>query len=376
MSVTLNDIAAKAGCSSATVSRAMNGVAGVNPELRARILDVVHEMENNSDSDEKSPRRGRPRGSVTLSDTVDVILFRNEGVEPVSYSGNALTISAREEDFPGELYLPNFRFVTDFYRNTIAGIVEFLSKHGMQIMQRFCRDITDNRFVGRINKSKHRGVLLLGSPDKSELDFIEYCALPIVMVDILGVPGVPVVAVDNLGGIEQSLDHLLSLGHRRIAFAGNDTNPSLRIRFNSFCGGMTRAGLSIDMDSCLIEACTMKQMVGRYTEILRSAHRPSAVVCATDFIAISVLKAAQDIGLSVPRDLSIVGFDNTEISSLISPGITTVHSPTFEMGECAANLLMQITEDPSSGAIWNNSEVRCKTRLVVRESTCPPASGF
>ncbi len=369
MSVTLNDIAARVKCSPATVSRAMNGTAGVDSVLSERIRSTMEEMESAQDDSEVGRRRGRPRGSVSLSDTVDVVLFRNEGFEPVAYSERGLIIASIEEEYSDKFNSPRFKLVTDFYRNIIAGVAEELSRTGLQMNQQISRNILDEKLLKRLNRSRHRGVLLIGSPDKRELEFIRRCSLPVVLVDILGVPGVPVVAVDNLGGILLSLQHLISLDHKRIGFAGNDQNPSLHIRYLAFCGGMTGLELPVEKSWCLLEPGLIKNVVENYAKILSGPKRPSAVVCANDWFAIGVIKAAENVGLRVPEDLSVVGFDDMEIAGMMSPPLTTVRVPTMEMGACAANIMLRITADPVEAEMWRHCEVRCRTELVVRGST-------
>lgn len=369
MSVTLNDIAAHVKCSPATVSRAINGTAGVERSLQDRIMAAIDELEVKADSVEAERRRGRPRGSVSLSDTVDVVLFRNEGVEPLTYSERGVTIASLTEEVADQFFSPRLKLATDFYRYIIDGIVEELSKTGLQMNQQICRNLLDDKFLKKLNKSRHRGVLLLGSPDKTELEFIRRCSLPVVLVDILGVPGVPVVAVDNLGGTALSLEHLVSLGHKHIGFAGNNENPSLHIRFLAFCGGMTGHGLVVNQNWCSLSPGHITNVTSNFTKILSSPKRPSAVLCANDYYAIGVMKAAQAAGLRIPEDLSVVGFDDIDVAAMMSPPLTTVRVPKMEIGACAANILLQCTAGGGDAEMWKHCEVRCRTELVVRGST-------
>ena len=369
MSVTLNDIAARVQCSPATVSRAMNGTASVEETLRVRILAAMEELETQANGDKAESKKGRPRGSVSLSDTIDVVLFRNEGLEPLCYSDQGLKVASITDEDPHAFFSPRLKLSTDFYRSIIDGIIEELYKVGLQMRQQICRDLLDERFINRLNKSRHRGVLLLGSPDKTVKDFIHRCSLPVVLVDILGIPDVPVVAVDNLGGITLALRHLLSLGHKRIGFAGNNDNPGLQIRYLAFCGGMTGAGLVVKQDWCLLAAEHIKDVVKKYTKILSSPNRPSAVICANDCYAIGVMSAAAAAGLSIPKDLSVVGFDDVDVAALLTPPLTTVRVPKTEIGACAADLLLHCTGNGGLLGLWNHCEVRCRTELVVRGST-------
>lgn len=369
MSVTLQKIAAHVNCSTATVSRTMNGTGGVGRAMGDRVLAAIAELEAREEP--RSPKRGkgRPRGSVSLSDTIDVVFYRNAGLEPLSYSGQGLKVASPTDPDLDTIFSPRLRLSMDFFRAIIDGIVEELSKTGHQMHQQISRNLLDDLLINRLNKSKHRGVLLLGTPDKTVAEFISRCRLPVVLVDLLGTPGVPVVAVDNLGGITQALRHLLSQGHKRIGFVGNNDNPSLQVRYLAFCGGMTGAGLDVNKNWCQLDAIQIRDVTKKFTKILAMPNRPSAVLCANDCYAIGVMTAATEAGLSIPSDLSVVGFDDIGVSALLTPPLTTVRVPKTELGACAANLLLHCTGTGRPFGLWNLCEIRCRTELVVRSST-------
>lgn len=370
---TLHDIAELAGCSQASVSRVMNGTAGVAPALADRIRRAIAALEaaTPQPAEEHRPQRGRPRGSLSLSNTLDVILFRNEELEPIIETSRGLIISEGEMVGEESFRSPRMRLSMDFYRNILYGISSEISKTGLQMKLSFCRDLTEERLLARLRKSRHRGVLLLGSPDDTETDFIRDCGLPVVLVDILAPANVPVVTIDNIGGFASLIDHLQELGHKHIGFSGNDENPSFRIRHIAFCGEMSRRGLRIDQEHSLLFSGSMAALAKEWEKVLKRPHPPTAIVCANDNHAIAVVMAARKVGLRIPEDISVTGFDNIEAAERLQPALTTVRVPTAEMGACAANLLLNLTQTPSDAQLWSQCEIRFRTSLIVRASTGP-----
>jgi DNA-binding LacI/PurR family transcriptional regulator len=369
MNVTLTDIANHAGCSPATVSRALNGTAGVDARLHARIVAAVKVLE--SPGCGNAPRRGRPRGSLRKSDAVDVIVFRREAVEPLTFSDSGLTVSPITDAEPNVFFSPRFRLATDFYRHIIDGIVSVLATAGLKTIQQVRNDLLEINFLHELRTARHRGVLLLGEPDPQVQTFADTCGCPVVLVDILGVAEHPVVAIDNAGGVAQSLRHLLELGHRDIGFAGTPDNPSLRERFLAYCGGMTEAGLTVRSDWRYGGVGHIRDVADGVRHILGRKRRPSAFLCAGDYYALGVLEAARSLGLRVPQDLSVAGFDDVDAAALSTPPLTTVRVPKIQLGACAADLLLRCGAGDGNPEIWQHCEVRCRTELAVRASAAP-----
>lgn len=371
MRVTLTDIAHHAGCSPATVSRALNGTAGVDASLRARIRTAVKTLEESTGKShgEAVTQRGRPRGSLRKSDAVDVIVFRRESVEPLTFSDSSLTVAPITDATPNLFFSPRFRLSTDFYRHIIDGIVSVLATTGLKAIQQVRNDLLDKDLLHELRTARHRGVLLLGEPDPQVQTFADTCGCPVVLVDILGVAGHPVVAIDNAGGIAQSLRHLLELGHREIGFAGNLANPSLRERFLAYCGGLTEAGLTVRAEWRYGGSGHIRDVADGVRPILSLKHRPTAFLCAGDYYAIGVLEAARSLGLRTPQDLSVIGFDDVDAAALSTPTLTTVRVPKIQLGACAADLLLRSSAGDAVPEIWKHCEVRCRTELAVRAST-------
>jgi DNA-binding LacI/PurR family transcriptional regulator len=375
MSITLSEIARRVGCSPSTVSRALNATAGVAPQLRRRILVAARAVEKDGQASVR-PRRGRPRGALGKSGSVEIIVFRREAVEPLVLSASNLSIEPLTEASTNLFFSPRFRLVTDFYRHVINGIVSVLAANGMKTVQQVSNNLLDEALLAEIRASRLRGILLLGEPDQQVQAFAAACGCPVVLVDILGVSGPPVVAIDNVGGTLLALRHLLELGHRDIGFVGNPENPSFRERYLTYFGSLSEAGLTARPEWHYRGSGHIRDIADGLQPMLRARKRPTAILCACDHYAIGALEATRMAGLRTPHDVSVVGFDDIDAAPLTAPPLTTVRVPKIQLGACAADLLLRVASGSRAPEILQHCEIRCRTELVVRESTgpCPEAS--
>jgi len=371
MKVTVTEIARRVGCSPATVSRALNGTGGVEASLRRRIRVAVRAMDQAAPGTNE-PRRGRPRGALGRTGSVQIIVFRPGGFEPLVVSASNLAVGPLTEVSTNLFLSPRFRLAMDFYRHVINGVVSVFSACGIKTIQRECNDLLDPVLLQALGESRLCGILVMGLPDPQVSDFAAACDCPVVLIDILGVENVPVVAIDNSGATTQALTHLIGLGHRRIGFVGSTDNPSFRERYNTFLGGMAAAGLPVHSEWHYGASSHMREIAEGLQPMLRSARRPSALLCACDHYAIGALEAAQLAGLAVPGSLSLVGIDDIEAAALTHPPLTTVRVPMVQLGACAADLLMRMTAGTRERDNLQNCEIRCRTELVIRESTASP----
>jgi len=178
--------------------------------------------------------------------------------------------------------------------------------------------------------------------------------------------GVPTVNIDNRAGMVAAIDHLIDLGHRRIAFIGGRPLGDIRERRTAFYEHLEESGIAVAEEYVqnVINDPAGGDAALRTLVALDSP--PTAVVCSTDHLATGVLHAAADLGLAVPRDLSVVGFDDIPMASFTVPSLTTVHMPVDEMTALAARLAMDEPEDGASGGV---ESFVVTPSLVVREST-------
>lgn len=189
---------------------------------------------------------------------------------------------------------------------------------------------------------------------------------PVLAVNrYMGRRAVPSVAPDNAGGTALAVDHLVALGHERIAFLkGNPGNLDAADRRRGFRTAMRRYNLNPDgeagdgfRDECGYRAAMT---------LLSGPASPTALVCASDLSALGAIKAARELGISVPEDLSVVGFGDFTIAEYVNPGLTTVRLPLRELGRCAAATLLTLID----GAPVASQVV--STHLVIRGTTAPP----
>jgi DNA-binding LacI/PurR family transcriptional regulator len=178
--------------------------------------------------------------------------------------------------------------------------------------------------------------------------------------------GVPTVNIDNRAGMVAAVDHLLDKGHERIAFIGGRPLGDIRERRTAFYEHLEEKGIAVPEE--YVQNVINEPAGGdaAYRNLVALDTPPTAVVCSTDHLATGVLHAAAELGIVVPRDLSVVGFDDIPMASFTVPSLTTVHMPVAEMTALAARLAMDEPEDGQSGAA--KSFVVTPT-LVVREST-------
>ena len=178
--------------------------------------------------------------------------------------------------------------------------------------------------------------------------------------------GVPTVNIDNRAGMVAALDHLIDKGHDRIAFIGGRPLGDIRERRTAFYEHLEEKGIVVP--ESYVQNVINEPAGGdaAFRTLVTLDTPPTAVVCSTDHLATGVLHAAADLGIVVPRDLSVVGFDDIPMASFTVPSLTTVHMPVAEMTALAARLAMDEPEDGQSGAV--KSFVVTPT-LVVREST-------
>jgi DNA-binding LacI/PurR family transcriptional regulator/two-component sensor histidine kinase len=233
--------------------------------------------------------------------------------------------------------------------------------------QQTCRDVADRLFPTLAD-----GAIIL-APRQEHLALIPLLIereIPCVIAYARHTdPHVPWVVCDNVGGMLQATRHIIGLGHRRIGLIGGPSSVvDLQERKQGFLAAMAEAGLSVD-PSLMCEAGHRRgpeDVKPLAVHLLRSPERPSAVVCATDDMALGVVQAAWDLGLHVPKDVAVVGFDDTEEAVQVSPKLTTVRQPIKEIASRAMYLAAcaVVGQEPET-ATWH---MVCPVPLIVRES--------
>jgi DNA-binding LacI/PurR family transcriptional regulator len=331
--VTIADVARLAGVGRGTVSRVLNERANVDPETRARVLAAIKHLDF-------VPSPTARRLSLRRTQTVAVIL-------------PFLTRPSAVERLRGiEFALVQAGF------DMIVFNVETVERR-------------DAVFHDLPRAERVDGLIIVSlSPHPTELERIERSGLTAVLVDAHH-RALPRVVADDVRGGRLATEHLISLGHRRVAFIGDLPRTPLaftssRLRLTGARRAMERAGLTLP-DRCIgIGDHSRHRAAELAMRMLTHRLPPTAIVCASDTQAAGVLEAARAIGLSVPGDLSVTGYDDLELADHL--GLTTVHQPLFDSGiRAVQRLLIGLDGQPMTPL----REVQA-IGLVVRNTTSAP----
>lgn len=366
MATTVIEIGKLAGCSGATVSRVINNRGYVNPEMRDAVLNVLNRV-NYPRS--RTGRRGRPPGSVKTPavNLIELLYFRDRPIERMSVRGGAVEIEANVPSSGEEIFSESYGLCGSFYRRIIDGVVGELGRWGMKGVVEFTESLATPSAITRVNKPDRAGVLLMGEYSPDLAHFVQSCVHPIVLVDIIENVPSDVVTTDNHAGMGEAFDHLYALGHRSIGYVGRrETSAGFRERFAAFKLKMVETGLPVRNEWIGADfPCRIDEAEIAATRILLRADRPTALMCGNDVDALGVYRAASALGVRIPDQLSIVGFDDHESASLVTPALTTVKAPTIEMGaQAVRQLILQIRQPKQSPC-----RVRLVPKLIVRGST-------
>ncbi|SOD72087.1 LacI family transcriptional regulator [Jatrophihabitans sp. GAS493] len=328
--VTIHDVAREAGVSLSTVSKVINNRYGVAAATSARVQKVIAEL-------------GYEASLVAQS-------LRNHETKVIGI------LVADLEPFSTEL----LKGAAEGVRGTGYELVIYSAGGRTE-----ARDGWERRYLSRLSGTLIDGAVLVTPTIVSA----QYGA-PFVAVDPhTGTSEIPTVDADNLRGAQTAVHHLIELGHRRIAMlTGRPDLMSAQLREQGFRTGMAQAGVPVDESLLLVGDYRADISAEAAKALLTMDEPPTAIFAANDISAIATLEVAVDLGLEVPRDLSIVGFDNVPESVLCTPSLTTVEQPIREMGLRAVELLLQLLRAESIPA----THLTLDTRLVVRQSTSAP----
>jgi LacI family transcriptional regulator len=179
------------------------------------------------------------------------------------------------------------------------------------------------------------------------------------------------IVTNDRNGAAEAARHLADLGHRRIAFVSGPTSfRSSHERREGFAAGLAEKGLKLAADDVVFGAYTFESGLACGAALLQRRPRPTAVFCGNDEMAAGVYRAAREASLEIPRDLSVVGYDDSPVAAKVWPPLTTVKLPIREMGRIAAEKLLSGAVEGFKGRII---DAKVAPSLVVRESTAAPA---
>lgn len=340
--VTIYDIAGQLGLSPGTVGHALNGTGRISADTRKRVVQAAARMGFRPSLVAKSLSRSR---TSTLGVVVPVIgntaySAMVNGIEGIAYSaGYNILMCCSEFDQRREThYLEMLR------DRRVEGIVVIPSRRVESH-----RDQIDN------------------------LLRIEHSGVPVVVLEQnIDEDSLTKIVMDNHAGAKKIVNHLIGLGHKRIGFlhlGHEETDFAGNERFAGYREALSEAGLCFSEElsaqaSSISEYECDSYDQARFQAYYETAGQPSAVFAVCDMLAVKIIRACNMIGLRVPEDIAVVGFDNIAVSGLVTPPLTTIHQPAFEMGKRAADLVMGRIDGRLSCPVSESVQ----GKLIVRQS--------
>ncbi len=264
-----------------------------------------------------------------------------------------------------------------FFPELIQSFEEVAVAHGYEILVSSSNSdpVVLSACVRRMLERKVEGVAVMTfGEEEPVLDQLTYRNVPIVLAEFkLDDPKASTILLDYSTGIHAGINHLVKLGHSKIAFlAGPHKLHSAITRENDFRTAIQAAGLPVQKKWIVECDHTLKGGVAGYGQLQALAARPTAIVCSNDMTAIGVLRAAYMEGLRVPQDLSVIGLDDIDFAEFTLPPMTTIRLSRSDLAHAAFEALRQQAEDPNSPNL--KREFLVSTSLVVRGSTAAPAT--
>lgn len=325
----IREIARRAKVSTATVSRVMNRVPTVDPQLAKRVWRVVDELGYYPNTQARALVLGRSR------------VF-------------GLIVSEITNPFFPEI-------VQTFEDLAVENNYEILltsTVHDPKRMEGVVRRMIERRVDGV-------AILTFGM-EEALLEHLRDRKVPLVFIDVgPDVPGVANIRIDYLHGIRQAVQHLAALRHTRIAFiAGPLHLKSANARREAFKTSMAEIGLSSDL--IVVGDHKMEGGMKALLELINLSAPPTAVLCSNDMTAIGVMREAYEQDLRIPDDLSVIGFDNIHLTEFTIPPLTTVQMSQPELAKIAFTALLNEVADPASK---EHHDYELVTSLVLRRST-------
>jgi DNA-binding LacI/PurR family transcriptional regulator len=332
MTVSIKDIAKAAGVSHSTVSRALSDSSLVNAETKSLIQQLADEMGYSPDAQARSLVMGRTH-------TVGVV------------------VTAITDPFIAEIVQAIERFALDHGYSVILASSNAEPEREIAAVEM----LHSKRVDGLVVTSSRVGVLYQ--------DHLARLGVPVVLVNSHSQQRGRYtfsVSVDNYHGAFMATNHLLELGHRRIAYVTGPADHSDDLdRFAGYREALGQAGIALDQSLVVPGTGRLDGGERAWPVLMGLDDPPSAVVCYNDMTAIGLLLVARQGGVSIPGDLAVIGFDDVPFASYVQPQLTTIAQPTALIGQRAMEMVLDLMADRGGGA----SNVVVQGKLIVRESS-------
>ena len=331
----IRTIARAAHVSIATVSRTINNIPTVNPEIAKRVWEVIDELDYFPNTQARALVSGRSK------------LF-------------GLIVS---------------EITNPFFPELIQGFEDIAVENGYEILVSSTNHDPKrmSHCIRRMLERKVEGVAIMTfGIEEPLLDQLAKRNVPLVFMDVgPDRPGICVLKVDYHHGIRQAVQHLAALGHRDIAFvSGPSRLHSAQARLAAFSTSMKECGITAEKTHIVEGDHTLEGGAAAMEKLLAKDQLATAVICSNDMTAIGVLHKLYRTGLRVPDDISVIGFDDIHIAEVMMPPLTSILMSRYEIAKAAFNALRAQVESPEESR--TRREYNIPTDLIVRESTSYP----
>lgn len=341
MPLTIEHIATLADVSRSTVSRVLNNHPSVRPSVRERVLRVIREHNY-------APQAAARSLASARTDTIGLLIPRSAA----------------------------FSLADTFIASMIQSLFEASAQLGYFVMLAMLTADLEASFYDRILRGRHfDGVIMFSSDiDDPILPLLTKDGRPLVLIGRHPFfQQISSVDVENRQGAREAVNHLISLGHRRVAMINGQLEmEAAQARRDGYKQALLEAGIGIDpqlmVDGHFAEPLAYEATIRLFE---RATPRPTAIFAASDGMAVGALRAITHLGLRVPDDIAVVGYDDGPLAAYANPPLTSVHQPIGEMGAHAVRLLIEQIRGQAAGAT-----VRLPAHLVVRESSAKGGSSY
>ncbi len=341
---TSRDIARIAHVSQSTVSRMLSGSAQVSPKARARIMEAIAQTGYEPDVAAQSLVN-------KVSRTITLTLFSDPG-------GLAFPVIAQPQGY--------------YYLKILASLEREIVASGYDLLLPSRPFKQFSTYVQSMKKRKVAGVIMMApKPADERLQVLLDSDLPTVLIDAYGKGAhTTYVAADNLSGCKQAVEHLVQLGHRRVALLiGSLIDLSGTERLLGFQRALTQAGIALDEHLILQANWDIDEAYRATLSLLDERTEVTAIIAASDPMAIGALRAIHERNLRIPEDISLIGFDDSDISGYLPPPLTTIRPDRDRVGKLAMQTLLALI-----GGEQHVPPITVPTHLIIRESTGPAAT--
>lgn len=329
----IRDVSRFAGVSVATVSRALSAPDKVAAETRARVLEAVRAVDYRPNMMARNFRSRQAFAIVVLAPNIANPFFARvvRGIEQVAQEGGYAVLLGDTRDDPAR----EAEYLGLVQSRQADGVIQLSARIDPVALKRLWKD--------------GAAPAIVNACECADLDFC------------------PKVRIDNAAAARAMTEHLLALGHRRIGvLTGPAASPLTRDRLAGHRQALETAGVA--HDPALTATGDFSSQSGFDAARTLAAARPTALFCFSDEMAIGAMRALRSLGLRVPQDVSVAGFDDIDLARFAEPPLTTIAQPMEELGRAAMAVLLDIL----NGGLPDLRTQVLPTQLVVRDSTAPP----